>query len=435
MKITKEVHRVLRLIASKKIDYVVIRNFERILQNKPYQEKDVDILIGSDNKRKVIRLLSNQGFTKLLLCPSAGHYGFVKYTNGKFLSFHLHTGGVSGANIFYLDSNSIFERRKQVKEIYVPSKEDQILILLLHSFLDSHEIKQKYREKINSLLKKQLDWDYLNKKLIEQSNYAFSNKILGYLKTKKYKKLEKLRSKFRKQFYYYNLNRSLGILKTKIHMYFWAVYRLFRNAPLLSFIGMDGTGKTTMAKLLKYRLDNSLITNTLIYTGRGRNNLLPIQFFGRRYIRITNKPQKNNKKINFTNKNSIFTKIMHTLAAPIFAFDLFLRYWITIWPKRKTTQIVITDRYSTDILLMAHVPMFFKKIMFLFFPKPSLTIYLYNHPKELHKRKKEHPINDLYRQKKLFLNINKKVKSIKIKSDNVDKTLNKISKLMSDIFF
>ena len=435
MKITREVHRVLKLINSKKIDYLLIRNFERILQNKQYQEKDVDILIGANNKRKVINLFIKQGFTKLFICPSAGHYGFVKYINGKFLSFHLHIGGVSGSNISYLDSNSVFGRRKQVKKIYIPSEEDQLLILILHSFLDSGIIKQKYRKTINNLLKKQLDWGYLNEKLVEQSNPAFADKILGYLKTKKYKKLENLRSRFRKQFYYHSLNRILRLWKIKMHYYLWVIYRLFRNAPLLSFIGMDGTGKTTMTKLLKQRLDNSLITNTLIYTGRGRNNILPIQFFGRRYVKIKSKSQKDNKKIKLVNKRNISTKIIHTLTAPIFAFDLFLRYWLTIWPKRKTKQIVITDRYSTDIFLMANVPMMLKKIMYLFFPKPSFTIYLHNHPKTLHRRKKEHPIDDLYRQKKLFFGINKKVKPIKIKSAGVDKTLNKISELISNRFF
>jgi thymidylate kinase len=434
MKITKEVHRILQLIENTKIEYTVIRNFERVLQNKPYKEKDVDILIGSDNKRKVINLFIKQGFTKLLICPSAGHYGFVKYINGKFLSFHLHIGGVSGSDIAYLDANSLFERRKQVKKINIPSEEDQLLILLLHSFLDSSIIQQKYRKKINKLLKKQLDWEYLNKKLVEQSNPAFADKILDYLKRKKYKKLENLRSRFRKQFYRHNLNRILRLGKTKTHYYLWAIYRLFRSAPLLSFIGMDGTGKTTMTNRLKQRLDQSLITNTLIYTGRGRNNLLPIQFFGRKYVKIKNNSQKNNKKIKSANKTNTPTKIIHTLASPIFAFDLFLRYWLTIWPKRKTKQLVITDRYSTDILLMANVPMLLKKIMYLFFPKPSFTIYLYNNPKTLHRRKKEHPIDDLYRQKKLFSGINQKIKPIKIKSDGIDKTLNKISELVLNKF-
>ena len=46
-------------------------------------------------------------------------------------------------------------------------------------------------------------------------------------------------------------------------------------------------------------------------------------------------------------------------------------------------------------------------------------------PKILEKRKK-HPIEDLYRQEKIFLKITKKVKSINIKSDNLEVMENKI---------
>jgi thymidylate kinase len=427
MQTTKEARLILKKLTKAGIKYVLIRNFDCLVKNKPYDEKDIDILISKKDNKKINKLMQEQRFKKLLICPAAGHQGFVKYVNRHFLSVHLHVGGVSGANIPYLDAESVLSRKKEKNSLFIPSEEDRLLALLLHGFLDSCTFKPRYCRKMTMLLKKDLDFDYISLKISEISNKKFADKIIKYLKQENYKKLEKIRKKFRAEFANGSKSRKIHLLKSKIIKYAWMAKRFFMNAPLVSFIGMDGTGKTTQTNLLKQRLDNSLITNAVIYTGRGRNNILPIQFFGQKYEKIEKKRQ-NNKNQDKKDQTSLKKKIIYTLAAPVFAFDLFLRYWVVIWPTRKIKQIVITDRYSTDILLMANVPMLFKKIMYPFFPKPSLTVYLYNDPKILCRRKKGHPLEDLYRQKRIFSKINKKIKPWKIKSEEIDKIVEKISR-------
>lgn len=191
---------------------------------------------------------------------------------------------------------------------------------------------------------------------------------------------------------------------------------------LISFIGMDGAGKSTLTKLTKNTLEKTGFRASLVYVGRGRNNVLPIQFFGKIY-RKTGGVESN---IPTTRDKFEKISVIHTLAAPIFALDLLLRYFFIILPEQLKNDFVITDRYSTDILLMNKVPMNLKKFLYWFFPKPNKTFYIYNNISVLHKRKPDHSIKDLERQEKLFAKIIKKTNAVKIKNDKIKDSLKKI---------
>jgi thymidylate kinase len=186
---------------------------------------------------------------------------------------------------------------------------------------------------------------------------------------------------------------------------------------------MDGSGKTTTTNNLKKELSKSLINTKFIYTGRGRNNIIPISFFAR-FI----KPPKD-KKFNLNqDQQEEKVNLIRTMTSFVFAIDLLLRYLFIILPARKRYNLVITDRYSTDLLLMKGVPKRLKRFIYFFIPKPTKLIYLYQDIEILNKRKPEHPKQDLVRQEKLFSKIlNKKImktKIVKIKNINLNKTIN-----------
>ena len=75
---------------------------------------------------------------------------------------------------------------------------------------------------------------------------------------------------------------------------------------------------------------------------------------------------------------------------------------------------------------MNKVPSWLKSFLYLFFPKPDETFYLYNTITILHKRKSDHPVEDLKRQEKIFAKLVKKVNATKVKNDKLNKTVGKI---------
>ncbi len=185
---------------------------------------------------------------------------------------------------------------------------------------------------------------------------------------------------------------------------------------------MDGSGKTTVSDIVKKTLEAKGLKVSLIYSGRGRNNVLPIQFFGKKYMK------KKKTYSNHPKKGEKFEKIslIHTLSSFVFSLDMILRYWKFIKPALKKHDYVITDRYSTDILLMNKVPWWLKKILYFFIPKPKKTIYIYNDIDVLQERKPEHPREDLHRQEKIYAKIIKATKAYKVKNDVLDKTVKEV---------
>lgn len=158
----------------------------------------------------------------------------------------------------------------------------------------------------------------------------------------------------------------------------------------------------------------------MVYTGRGRGQILPFAMVGRRY--------KHKEKIRDSTQKPILwkRKLLYMASAPLFALDLGLRYFTQIMPARRARTIVVTDRYCTDIWLMKHVPLLLKKILLFFFPEPTLTFYLYNTPQVLHERREEEPIEELQRQLFLFSRLEEMMPTIKIKTDHKEKSITKV---------
>jgi thymidylate kinase len=194
------------------------------------------------------------------------------------------------------------------------------------------------------------------------------------------------------------------------------------KGKLISFIGMDGAGKTTLVKALAEHLNKQGKKAVMVYGGRGRGNVLPIQFLGKAYRKAGGSPS------NVPQKGESFEKIslIHTLAAPLFALDMLARYFLILWPLTKKNDFVLTDRYATDILLMNKVPWDFKRFLFSLLPKPNKIVYIYNTVAVLHKRKPEHSVVDLRRQEKLFERVVPLAHATKIKNEIIGKSLKNI---------
>jgi len=411
--ILKIIKKYLKLLEKGHIRYTILRNYDFLLdKNKPL-EKDLDILVFREDVPKIKRIFHNESVKE------SGHV--LKITvcsDSKIFSFDFHIDRITGTHTSFNIGQSIMKKRIKKKFFFIPDEMHQIIILILREILSERRFKEKYRTKINQLYDERLDEKYIN--LLQK---YFSRKvaleIMGLIRKKDYVGIENKKNKYLIDYLMKNPSKLLSY-----------VFEMFRAAemkikklklkPIISFIGMDGSGKTTATNHVVRILNENRVPCRYVYTGRGSGNILPIQFFGRRY-------KQREKKINEKNgegKTSAIRKLIYSLAAPVFALDLWLRYWIRIFPKRFKS-IVVTDRYSSDMLLMKHVPRLERRLLYVMFPKPKKFFYLYNDVSLLRKRG-GHPLEDLKRQEKEFKDINKTLNPVKIKSENKKQTIDKI---------
>ena len=183
---------------------------------------------------------------------------------------------------------------------------------------------------------------------------------------------------------------------------------------IITFMGVDGAGKSTLAKALNKVIKNSKYLHLKPY----------ILFLDRRTI-VKNPHQE--KKSNF------FFSFLRLLS-------WLISYKVFFYLK-KNKQIYIFDRYAHDILIdpmrYKHSLSFvFTKFILSFFPKPNLWIFLNPSIKTINLRKNELSNKELNRQitqytqffkpKKNVLMLNTNMKKKKIISKILKRTKNLI---------
>lgn len=205
-----------------------------------------------------------------------------------------------------------------------------------------------------------------------------------------------------------------------------------KSKPYISFIGIDGSGKTTISQSVKARLEADGFTVAVSYGGRGKDNFLPIGLIRkitRRGKKSRGSDQKS-KKERLKKEEKEF-RFRYMVSTSLLTLDMLMRYIFRILPLRKMCHFVIVDRDATDILLIEHLPLSIKKFLFSLVPRPTKTIYLYSDISVLSQRKRYHPVEDFERQKALYSEILPFLKPVMIKSEDIGKTTERV---ISELF-
>ena len=391
------------------IKYCVLRNYEFLLNSKLPIES-LDTVIAKEDIKKAETIFRNNGFLRRKQQFSLAHRAYFKLGDKlERVSFDVQIGGVHWNDLRYIDE-SILKNRIKKDYFYVPSDNDYFVMLLVHSILGKRRFKPKYQKILMYL---NIDKEYVLGNLSKIFNKRIAFSLLNLVKNNKFEKI-----KIKHLLFYFIIKKPVHILKLLFLFFRWLKWkRLFKPAPLISILGPDGSGKSSLTAKLNSFLQESGRKCAVIYTGRGRGHLLPISKIGMKYKRIEKSNASKNKEIN----NKLKKRIIYTLASPVFSLDLWLRYWFKIYPQRLNKKIVITDRYCSDIILMKNVNFKFKRLLLKLFPKPTLSILLYNDSKILHKRRPEESVKELERQMHIFDQMNY---SLKIKTVNKEKDSN-----------
>ncbi|MBS3116597.1 hypothetical protein J4421_03280 [Candidatus Woesearchaeota archaeon] len=409
-----EYKKVLEELNKENINYALLRNYEFLI-DQTYPVEGLDIIVAEKDFSLFHSLLLTLGFTKRQPQFSLKHKAYFKIINTKFVSFDAQMGGIYWNDMKYLGEEVLTHRQKK-EFFFVLSDDDTFIMLLVHSIIGKRYFKEKYQRLLSSLaVNKEYVLGHLSKIFTpEIAKRLFSDaQNENFSRTSIYPLV--ILFIFRRFFHLATFSKLF--LR-------WLIWKkLLTPAPLISILGPDGAGKSTLVKALHDHLKETGRKTAIVYTGRGRGHLLPITKIGNLYKRTEKKHDAGKIKDSLSKKTPFQRKVLYIASAPIFTFDLLLRYFFKIFPKRLFHTIVITDRYSFDIMLMENVPLGFRKFLLSLFPKPTITILLYNDVDELLKRRPLENRANLGRQLEIYHQFHY---SLKLKTDtkeNVHKTV------------
>ncbi|MDP3734289.1 MAG: hypothetical protein Q8R37_03595 [Nanoarchaeota archaeon] len=375
----KQIRQVLEECNRHDIHYCILRNYEFLLGD-PMAIESMDTVVSTEDFPRLDAILRQYGFIQRQQQFSLKHKAYFKLVNLQKISFDLQVGGVHWNDMKYLD---VIQNRFKKDFLYVPSDNDTFVMLLVHSILGKRYCKLKYQRILRSLV---VDKEYVLSQLSRIFNTRIARQLYQLVTEDKFEMITPYRLAA-----YFVIKKPSRILTLSALSLRWLRWKkLFRPYPLISIVGPDGAGKSTVVSGLKSYFQNQGRKVTTIYMGRGRSHLLPVTKLGMKY--------KSREK----QKKASPQKLWYILSAPVFALDLWLRYYIHIFPIRMKKTMVITDRYCSDIILMKNVPFWIKRALLSLFPKPTISILLYNSPDVLHQRRPEEPIAELERQLAIF---------------------------------
>ena len=176
------------------------------------------------------------------------------------------------------------------------------------------------------------------------------------------------------------------------------------SSIIVSFMGVDGSGKSTLIELLRKKLKNKFRKIKYIHL--------------RPYLILLDKStvQANPHKSKKTWPILLnFFRILYWLIIYRFFFYIF---------GNNSNQLIIFDRYAHDLMIdpiryKFNLPINIAKFILDLFPNPNLWIVVNAPIKVLEKRKKELPTKELKRQIRTYLNFAKQRKnSIVVNTNN-----------------
>jgi len=269
----------------------------------------------------------------------------------------------------------------------------------MHCVLEKRMFTDKYTSQINILKEDQDVMGYT----LERINELFSKEVVKSLRTiiedDKYTKYEKNKKTIITGFFVKNYLLIFTLLFHVFNWLKWKVRRLFSAGTVVSIIGIDGSGKTTITKEVSRALGSNHIAHSVVYLGRGSQNILPLQLFAKKYAEGT-ASESSKHDADKINK-------LKTLTLFVFFLDVFLRYIIYVLPKKLSGKIILTERSFTDFFIARGVPYSLRNLFYSLSPKPNILFFLETNALFAHQHKNEDSIEELERQiteyKKLLL--------------------------------
>lgn len=369
-------------LEKKRIPYTILRN-DNFIHNKEYLG-EIDLLIERKNLKKLKKIIDKNPFchrTKKTI--DLTHPLMVLVKGEDFICFlDFQVGGVGYCGAPILRESFLLEDSKREKSFFVLNDSAYLLMLFIHNFIFKRERTyfNKYKKEFYNIFEK-TNKEELIKELTKIFNHKISTEIIDLFSKKKLNEIGDMKRKLilmhllKKPLHVFRIIYSKGI---RFLNYFdlWSFFyflNIFKYAPLVSFVGTDGSGKSTFGKRLKKELDLMEIDNKIISASAFSSIKL-----------IKRKKREYSTKIGSLEKKD--TKSIMEIIARIL---LQMPKQLKIIYLRKKGVFVITDRYPYDLITLFGVKGFWRKVVKISFQEPTKIFYIHANPKSIYGRNKE----------------------------------------------
>lgn len=366
----------------------------------PYTSDNLDVLIKPECKHKAITVLQKLGYVRLVNLEEPFKFFFRKFNMGREIcTIHLHER-VGWGGIPFLDDNSLWKRcRRSAKDslLKIPSVEDGLLITAAHAFFENREVKLadlviilRYFEEYD------VDWDYMEsiakkrgwlyglyttlmvcahlarelyereyidqKKLRKMARAVKGTRLLSfYLRAMVHPR--KIKMPFHLPLFWGSIHACLqamfdrdveGLKRIQRFAYFMSTKfkEIFgvslQRAMLITFSGIDGSGKTLQAEALMQALRVSGIKTCMVWSRVGYSPVLKLfADFARLFLHKSDGSGVSKQYSGRLKKQKRSAKILYLL---LIYSNLILYYWLKVRISLFLGRVVVCDRYILDAM-------------------------------------------------------------------------------------
>ncbi len=409
----------------------------RPLDDLPEIEKDLDLLVDPDARAVVHGLLAGLGYHVYLPeRANPGKTAFVRWTGERAVYLDVHFEIIARGFVYH-DADGTLARREQRGDLFHPAPADLYVVTLLHDVLGKERVQAKYHESLRALVV-----------TFDGSPAQTEVRALGDLVPSDAEALERLLGSslgaadsgapdsgdVEVQDLAERMRRRLAG-KKRFRRWWWRVRLRFRR-PLrgfsIAFLGPDGAGKsTTMAafqELVEGELRWPVATeymgpwghDHLGFTTRVRCRV-PDTFgelraarreriaggfrpslrraFALEWQRRRRELSKDEEQERLHQRETSWMWICFRFVRGHVRYGVFLSaLWVELWwrhlkvRRRARRAAVICDRYVFDLLTgemheMTRRYHWARRLFCALFPKPNVTVYLFEEPEVLCARK------------------------------------------------
>jgi thymidylate kinase len=389
----------------KNINYVVLRGYETL----PHEiNHDIDLAVLENELAKMVSILieiSNKyEYKKVFESKRKDFYQLYIYNvkNGHCVKFDLWTN-FTYKGLEYIKMDSILKNIKFHNNIKVLKDDVEVLLSFLKEFLHNGKIrKDKYK-----ILKEKLNiYGFYD----ENSLYIGNDNIQefsSYFEKQKFD-LQYEKGQFIKKLFFKNIKYN-GFIKTFNsvfdYLYKYIKDKLKKKSFFIVLIGPDGSGKTTLSKMLIDEINAKTSCFSKAYYIHGRFGILA------NLSRLIGKKENTNEmkfeQILKDQKIKKYSQSRISIYMIYYLFDYILGSLVLL-KNRFSNTLIVADRYFYDYFYQNEFKKYPKILKFfyaIFAPKPDLLIYLKANPKDIFNRKPELTVELLIEQQKNIENI------------------------------